>query len=194
MRDAITPNSGQDKPTALSLNIGNKIRRLRQSRGISLNDLSKLSGVSKGALSKLESGYSNPRVDTLDAIAAALRLPVGDLLSGGSRIYPYLEKYRSAPGDYSQMMKFRIGPGNTSEMWLLQMNPQITIHSPGHSVGTHEHILVHSGTLLLRFSQNEIITLQPGDFYAFSAEVAHAYISTETAISATVVMSHLDPG
>ena len=44
-------DSGHDKPAALSLNIGNKIRRLRQSRGISLNDLSKLSGVSKGALS-----------------------------------------------------------------------------------------------------------------------------------------------
>lgn len=46
-------DSGHDKPAALSLNIGNKIRRLRQSRGVSLNDLSKLSGVSKGALSKL---------------------------------------------------------------------------------------------------------------------------------------------
>ncbi|WP_132726998.1 XRE family transcriptional regulator [Raoultella sp. BIGb0138] len=194
MSDAIMPGSEQDKPAALSLNIGNKIRRLRQSRGISLNDLSKLSGISKGALSKLESGHSNPRVDTLDAIAAALRLPIGDLLSGSNKLYPYFERYRPAPGDYSQTMKFRIGPGNTSEIWLLQMNPQVTINSPGHSVGTHEHIMVHSGVLLLRFSPNEAITLRAGDFYGFSGEVAHAYISTETAISATVVMSHLDPG
>ena len=187
-------DSGHDKPAALSLNIGNKIRRLRQSRGVSLNDLSKLSGVSKGALSKLESGSSSPRVDTLDAIATALRLPVGDLLSGGSRIYPCFDKYRPAPGEYSQMMKFRIGPGNTSEIWLLQMEPQVTIHSPGHSDGSHEHILVHSGTQHLRFSQYEVITLEAGDFYAFSAQVAHTYSSKETAISATVVMSHLEPG
>ncbi|HFZ8993573.1 TPA: helix-turn-helix domain-containing protein [Citrobacter freundii] len=185
--------SGQEKPAALSLNIGTKIRRLRQSRGISLNDLSKLSGVSKGALSKLESGFSSPRVDTLAAIAAALRLPVGDLLSGG-RMYPCFEKYQPAPDEYSQIMKFRIGPGNTCEIWFLQMDPKVTIHSPGHSNGAHEHILVHSGTLLLRFSQYEVITLEPGDFYAFSAQVAHAYSSTETAISATVVMSHLEPG
>ncbi|HID1020167.1 helix-turn-helix domain-containing protein [Klebsiella michiganensis] len=187
-------DSGHDKPAALSLNIGNKIRRLRQSRGVSLNDLSKLSGVSKGALSKLESGSSSPRVDTLDAIATALRLPVGDLLSGGSRKYPCFDKYRPAPGEYSQMMKFRIGPGNTSEIWLLQMEPQVTIHSPGHSDGSHEHILVHSGTLHLRFNQYEVITLEAGDFYAFSAQVAHTYSSKETAISATVVMSHLEPG
>ena len=194
MCDAISPGSGQDKLVALSLNIGNKIRHLRQSRGISLNDLSKLSGVSKGALSKLESGYSNPRVDTLDAIAAALRLPIGDLLNGSNKLYPYFEKYQPVSGDYSQKMKFRISPGNTSEIWLLQMNPQVTISSPGHSDGTHEHIMVHSGILLLRFSLNEVITLRPGDFYAFSGEVPHTYISTETAISATVVMSHLDPG
>ncbi|ENR8889924.1 TPA: helix-turn-helix domain-containing protein [Citrobacter koseri] len=187
-------DSGHDKPAALSLNIGSKIRRLRQSRGISLNDLSKLSGVSKGALSKLESGSSSPRVDTLDAIATALRLPVGDLLSGGSRMYPRFEKHRPVPDEYSQMMKFRIGPGNTSEIWLLQMEPQVTIHSPGHSDGAHEHILVHSGTLRLRFSQYEVITLEPGDFYAFSAQVAHTYSATETAVSATVVMTHLEPG
>ncbi|WP_054180640.1 XRE family transcriptional regulator [Trabulsiella odontotermitis] len=194
MCDAISAGSEQNKLATLSLNIGNKIRRLRQSRGISLNELSKLSGVSKGALSKLESGYSNPRVDTLDAIAAALRLPIGDLLNGNNKLYPYFEKYRPVLGDYSQTMKFRISPGNTSEIWLLQMNPQVTINSPGHSDGTHEHIMVHSGTLLLRFAPNEVITLQPGDFYAFSGEVPHTYISTETAISATVVMSHLDPG
>lgn len=135
-----------------------------------------------------------PRVDTLDAIATALRLPVGDLLSGGSRIYPCFDKSRPAPGEYSQMMKFRIGPGNTSEIWLLQMEPQVTIHSPGHSDGSHEHILVHSGTLHLRFSQYEVITLEAGDFYAFSAQVAHTYSSKETAISATVVMTHLEPG
>lgn len=187
-------DSLNDKPAALSLNIGNKIRRLRQSRGISLNDLSKLSGVSKGALSKLESGASSPRVDTLAAIATALRLPVGDLLSGSSRMYPCFEKYHSSQDEYLQMMKFRIGPGNTSEIWLLQMDPRVTIHSAGHSDGAHEHILVHSGILLLRFSQHEVIRLEPGDFYAFSADVAHAYISTETAISATVVMSHLEPG
>lgn len=187
-------DSERDKSAALSLNIGSKIRRLRQSRGISLNDLSKLSGVSKGALSKLESGSSSPRVDTLDAIATALRLPVGDLLSGGSRMYPRFEKYRPVPGEYSQMMKFRIGPGNTSEIWLLQMEPRVTIHSPGHSEGAHEHILVHSGTLRLRLSQYEVVTLEPGDFYAFSAEIAHTYSATETAVSATVVMTHLEPG
>ena len=126
-------DSGHDKPAALSLNIGNKIRRLRQSRGVSLNDLSKLSGVSKGALSKLESGSSSPRVDTLDAIATALRLPVGDLLSGGSRIYPCFDKYRPAPGEYSQMMKFRIGPGNTSEGFTKKLQHMVAANgAAGH--------------------------------------------------------------
>ena len=44
-----------------SAHIGQKVKLLRQARNLSLNDLSKLSGISKAALSKLESGDSNPR-------------------------------------------------------------------------------------------------------------------------------------
>ncbi len=73
--------------------IGTRVKQLRQSRDLSLNDLSRLSGVSKAALSQLESGSSNPRIDTLDSIAIALRLPLGDLLGGSNEQYPYLERH-----------------------------------------------------------------------------------------------------
>lgn len=62
-----------------SAHIGQKVKLLRQARNLSLNDLSKLSGISKAALSKLESGDSNPRIDTLEAIAVALRFPLGSV-------------------------------------------------------------------------------------------------------------------
>ncbi|WJY13835.1 XRE family transcriptional regulator [Pectobacteriaceae bacterium CE90] len=170
--------------------IGKKVKQLRLARNISLNELSRLSGVSKAALSKLESGSSNPRVDTLDAIASALRLPLGDLLGGNNELYPYLEKYLPMETLYSQVMKFRIGLGNISEIWHLQMNPGTIINSPAHISGTHEHIIIHYGVLMIRFENNKSIVLQPGDFYAFSGDVLHSYVCTEVTVSATVVMSY----
>lgn len=183
-----SPN--HDKTENISISIGNKIKQLRVTRNISLNELSKLSGVSKAALSKLESGNTNPRVDTLDAIASALRVPISDLLAGNTKIYPHMEKSAPMTGSYSQEMKFRIGLGNISEIWHLQMNQGIVINSPPHASGTHEHILVHSGSLMLRLASDESIVLNSGDFYCFSGDVVHSYICTDKPVSATVVMSH----
>src|SRR5690606_28231419 len=111
------------------------------------------------------------RVDTLDSIASALRLTLGDLLGNNNERYPYIEKNSDYKGDYSQVMKFRIGQGNITEIWHLQMKPGVVINSPAHVSGTHEHIIVHLGTLLLKISDSESIILQPGDFYAFSGDV-----------------------
>ncbi len=72
--------------------LGNKVKQLRQSRNLSLNELSRKSGISKAALSKLESGDSNPRIDTLEAIAIALGFPLGDLFSFTREEYPRLER------------------------------------------------------------------------------------------------------
>ncbi len=184
----------QDRSKKTCINIGNNVKQFRIARGLSLNELSRLSGVSKAALSKLESGSSNPRVDTLDAIAGALRLPLGDLLGSNNERYPYLEKNTGYDGEYSQMMKFRIGQGNTSEIWHLQMKPGAIISSPAHITGTYEHIMVHLGTLMLRISDDESIVLHPGDFYAFPGDVPHAYVSADTAVSATVIMSYAAHG
>lgn len=115
---------------------------------------------------------------------------MGDLLGSNNERYPYLEKNAGYDGDYSQARKFRIGQGNVSEIWHLQMKPGAIINSPAHILGTYEHIMVHLGTLLLRISDDESIVLQPGDFYAFPGDVRHAYVCTDTAVSATVVMSY----
>ncbi|CDH35009.1 XRE family transcriptional regulator [Xenorhabdus bovienii] len=180
----------QDRVKKNCIDIGNKVKRLRLARNISLNELSKLSGVSKAALSQLESGNSNPRIDTLDAIAIALRLPLGDLFGSNNERYPYLEKNIPMEDTYSQVMKFRIGLGSVAEIWHLQMNPGVIISSPAHTVGTHEHIMIHDGVLMLRLSSDESVILNPGDFYAFSGDVIHSYICIDVAVSATVVMSY----
>jgi XRE family transcriptional regulator, regulator of sulfur utilization len=58
-----------------TMSIGEKIRELRGSAGMSLADLERDSGLSKGYLSQLERGESdNPSVDALLKIAGALRV------------------------------------------------------------------------------------------------------------------------
>ncbi|MGI3430892.1 helix-turn-helix domain-containing protein [Providencia stuartii] len=174
----------------INIKIGQKVRLLRQARNLSLNELARLSGISKAALSKLESGDSNPRVDTLEAIAIALRFPLSDLFTLQHEAYPYFVKSAPQQGDYSQQFKFRINMGNISEIWQLNMKRGAIINSPAHMSGTHEHIMLHTGSLMLRLKDEQTVLLEKGDFYAFSCDFPHSYLCMEGELNATVVMTY----
>jgi len=72
-------------PTASSvvdptlLRLGVRIRQLREDRGLSVERLAELAGLSVRGVLYLEHGRRNPRATTLLAIAAALGVEIGDL-------------------------------------------------------------------------------------------------------------------
>lgn len=55
------------------------IRELRRSKNISLRELEKLTGISKGNLSKIERQSIDPSLSTLVRIATALKVKVEEL-------------------------------------------------------------------------------------------------------------------
>jgi transcriptional regulator with XRE-family HTH domain len=61
---------------ALSVNISERLRALREERDLSIRALGRLSGLSANALSVIERGLSSPSVSTLFKIAVALEIPV----------------------------------------------------------------------------------------------------------------------
>jgi len=61
---------------ALSVNISERLRELREERELSIRGLGRLSGLSANALSVIERGLSSPSVSTLYKIATALEIPV----------------------------------------------------------------------------------------------------------------------
>lgn len=60
--------------------VGHAVRAFRQERGISITDLASASGVSVAMLSRVESGRVAPSLRTMQAIAAALQIPIASLL------------------------------------------------------------------------------------------------------------------
>ncbi len=55
------------------------IWQARTDRSVSLEELSKQTGISIGALSNYENGKRYPRLDQLETIAAALKITISDL-------------------------------------------------------------------------------------------------------------------
>lgn len=68
---------GQEKIYDTSqIALGNDVRNLRKSRGMTLSELALKMGRSVGFLSQVERGLSSPSIDDLRIIAAALDIPI----------------------------------------------------------------------------------------------------------------------
>jgi len=66
------------------MTIGERIKQEMKSRGISQNKLAKAAQLSQSGLSSIISGAVSPKENTLQAIAAALEMPVSVLVGGGN--------------------------------------------------------------------------------------------------------------
>lgn len=61
------------------MSLGSRITEIRKARKMSLDELARFSGVPKGTLSKISAGITtNPTLDTVQAIARALRCTLDD--------------------------------------------------------------------------------------------------------------------
>jgi len=66
---------------AQHLIFGQRVRDLRQARGMSQEQLAELAGVHRTYMSSLERGQRNVGLDNILAIAAALGVPTSDLFT-----------------------------------------------------------------------------------------------------------------
>lgn len=63
--------------------LGDRIKKIRESEGLSIRDLAELAGINKSQIVRIESGQSDPHYTTLLRIARALGITVGDFADDG---------------------------------------------------------------------------------------------------------------
>jgi len=63
--------------------IGQRIRELRASKGLTLQQVATALGVTRASVSKWEQGHSHPEYSRLDELARLFGVPAAHLLSEG---------------------------------------------------------------------------------------------------------------
>ena len=58
------------------MSIGQRIRHLREQKGLSQGDIERQTGMLRGYISRVEHGHTTPSVETLHRFAAALDVPM----------------------------------------------------------------------------------------------------------------------
>ncbi|HET7271716.1 MAG TPA: XRE family transcriptional regulator [Rubrobacter sp.] len=161
--------------------LGGRVRELRSRRGLTLNKLAELSGVSRAMISKLERGEKNPTLVVAAKLAEGLGVTLSQLAGVEERrevvVVPKngrmimrdpatgFERQLLSPSFAGRGVEFIrniIPAGSTSGEF------------PPHRRGVDEHIVVERGTLRAILGGEEYL-LREGDALYFEADVPHRF-------------------
>jgi XRE family transcriptional regulator, regulator of sulfur utilization len=163
----------------LTRRVAVNLRDKRKARGLSLDQLAVASGVSRAALSQIETCKSNPSLSVLWKIAVGLQIPFSELLGEAGPSVNLLRRadtqvLRSSDGRLESRPCAPAGFSRHLEVYELRLAARSTHTSDAHAPGTHELIVVLSGQLRMHVG-NDKYELGPGDSLGFPADRPHAY-------------------
>jgi transcriptional regulator with XRE-family HTH domain len=135
--------------------VGATLQRLRLARGLTLEDLSRIAGVSKSMLSQIEREKANPTIAVTWRLANALGVPIGELLSSPGRAADTIRvvdahEIPTLPGSHAGYLLRILGPMDLAgkvEWYELVLQPGGELASQAHDPGTVEHLSVLSGAV-----------------------------------------------
>ena len=101
--------------------VGARIRHLRRDRGFTQEQLGERAGLSYKFVGEVERGVGNPTVSSLEAIAKALDLPVGELFVDDRQPAAFATL---SPRDYATVREARDSLGDMLDRSNPRMRPK----------------------------------------------------------------------
>ncbi len=159
--------------------LGKNIAVIRKSQNLSLEELSKRSGVSTGMLSQIEQEKVNPTVAVVWKIAYGLDVPFSDLLaqSEEEHLFNLIHKNEAVilERDNGRCIFRIISPFSMAEkleLYTLQIRKDGALHSKAHVKGAEEFITVFQGKVAIEVNGKQAL-LEAGDSIHYHADIDH---------------------
>lgn len=162
--------------------IAENLKRLREERKLSLDNVANLSGVSKSMLGQIERGEVNPTVSTVWKISNGLKISFTQLMSRPEADIEFVDKSEIQPliEDNGKFRNFPLFPFDSTrrfEMYSLEIDGGGYLNAEAHPQGTQEFITVFSGALTINvYNENFMVTT--GNSIRFKADSPHTYKNT----------------
>jgi transcriptional regulator with XRE-family HTH domain len=166
--------------TDLAPVVGGNLRRLRTRRGLSLEKLAQISGVSRAMLGQIELGQSAPTINVLWKIARALEVTFSALISArtqsGALVLRSNESklLTSKDRSFSSRALFPFDEPRRVEFYELRLSAGAVENADAHPPGTGENLVVTAGTIEIDVA-GDTHKLETGDSILFEADTPHAY-------------------
>lgn len=175
----------EPSPEAINENLGKRVKKLRNDRGWSLEELATASGVSRSMLSEIEREKANPTLTVTFRIARAFGLTLQELIESAEASASKIQVIRAS--DRAQVYRSdrqceirTLSPLNLEkdvEFYQLTLKPGGELRSQPHFEGTREFLTVQEGAVRIE-SGTDTDDLTKGDSGTYRADVPHAILNT----------------
>lgn len=174
------------------MEVGERLRKLRKSNGLSQRKLAKMAGVTNGLISMIEQGQTSPSVASLKRILDAIPMPFSEFFS---LEYPSSEDVffeESQLREINPVRVFRVDNPSNALVSLRQVGDASKhslqmlheTYAPGSDTGTEmysheaeEAGIVISGEIEITIGE-QTKTLKKGDAYIFDSRLPHRFKNT----------------
>lgn len=185
------------------MNVGERIKRVRREKGLTLKAVETLSGVSAAHLSEIERGVTSPTMGSLLRIARALAKSIAyfleenelgeiSLVNAKDRVRESIGARGSASNSKSTrssalIERLTIGiPGGRLHARRVELPVDCGYRTQAHTHSGFEAIVVLRGRVLARAGESAV-ELAEGDAIHFDASLPHAYSNASRSESAVLV-------
>ena len=163
----------------LSHNVSENLKKIRKAKGMSLDQVSEQTGVSKSMLAQIEKGTANPSLGVLGKITSGLRIEFQRLIDPPRMDYCLVTPKELVPtkeleGQYKVWTCFPYEDSQTVEVYQINIEPGGCYFSGSHGEKTREYLAVTEGKLLVE-SHEHIQEICKGQIYKFETDQPHVY-------------------
>lgn len=162
--------------------VGQNLKTLRTERGLSLDQLARLTGLSRSVLGQIELGKAPSSVSVVWRIAQAFGVHFSALLQSGGRLENTVLRAADAKrligpdGRFSSRALYPFSEKPSAEFYELYLGAHAREDAQAHAPGTRENLIVTSGKLELTCGA-EKWELSKGDAIVFTADKPHTYLN-----------------
>ena len=162
-----------------SLQIGERLKEIRKTRGLTLDAVSEMTDVSKPMLGQIERGQSSPTINTLWKISNGLKVPLSFFCKQRETEYMVAgltnqELVTEENGSMRAYPLFPFDPVRNVEVFYIEFDAGVQHDSMPHVEGVEEYIFLVQGGLKMIIGGKEV-ALQEKKSIRFLADVPHAY-------------------
>lgn len=162
-----------------------RLKEARKARGLSLDAVASLSGVSRSMVSQIERGESSPTISTLWNLTRALNVDFAGLMDQrdpGDRVDVLKAADVPTIGNMGQGCRISILSSSEDagghEVYDITFDPGGSLNSKPHSRGSVEQLTVLQGGVRVT-SGVASSELETGDTARYAADITHAIAASE---------------
>ncbi len=163
----------------LNIIISENLKRFRTEKGLSLDKVAKITGVSKSMLGQIERGESNPTISTVWKIANGLKVSFTALLNQPQEstvivtemdVEPFVED----EGRIKNYPYFPFEEGRNFEIYRVVIEPGGYLKAEPHGTRAQEFVSAFSSDIVITVGDQEYC-VRAGSTMRFTADQSHSY-------------------